>query len=56
MTQIEDDKLKTDSFHTFCWDVDDVARGLKCSRRIVFKLVHADRIAYAKVGLLVRES
>ena len=36
MTEKEDNKFEYDSFHTFCWDVDDVARELKCSRRLVF--------------------
>jgi excisionase family DNA binding protein len=43
-----------DRFHAFCWTAEDVARELKCSKRMVVKLVHLDRIPYAKVGRLVR--
>ncbi|CAM6000259.1 unnamed protein product [Sphagnum balticum] len=41
-------------FHTFCWTAEDVAHELKCSKRMVVKLVHLDRIPYAKADRLVR--
>jgi len=43
-------------FEKMVWTVEDVARELGCSVRLVHKLVHADRIPYAKVGRLVRFS
>lgn len=47
-------EAKKENRNTFCWDVMDVARELKCSRRTVFKLVQKDLIPYAKVGRLLR--
>jgi excisionase family DNA binding protein len=43
-------------FEKVTWTVADVARELNCSIRTVRKLVHEDRIPYAKVGGLVRFS
>lgn len=42
--------------YTFCWNVKDVSRELKCSTRLISSLVSKDRIPYAKVGRLVRFS
>lgn len=43
-------------FEKLVWSVEDVARELNISVRMVQKLVAADRIPYAKVGRLVRFS
>jgi len=42
--------------YAFVWSVQDVARELKCSTRLIARLVSDDRIPYAKVGRLVRFS
>ena len=43
-------------FDKLVWTVEDVAKELKCSVRLVQKLVSRDKIPYAKVGRLVRFS
>ncbi len=51
-------KLPENDYHNygFVWTVEDAARELKCSKRLICKLVSNDRIPYAKVGRLVRFS
>lgn len=43
-------------FEKVSWTVQDVAKELNVSIRTVRKLIHEDRIPYAKVGRLVRFS
>jgi len=43
-------------FEKLTLTAEDVAKELNCSIRLVHKLVHNDRIPYAKVGRLVRFS
>lgn len=43
-------------FEKVSWTVEDVAKELNISIRTVRKLIHEDRIPYAKVGRLVRFS
>ena len=43
-------------FDKLVWTIEDVAKELKCSVRLVQKLVSRDKIPYAKVGRLVRFS
>ena len=38
------------------WDVEDVARELKCSRRQIRRLVAENSIPYSRVGRLLRFS
>jgi excisionase family DNA binding protein len=42
--------------NSLVWDVDDVARELKCSRRQIRRLVAENSIPYSRVVRLVRFS
>ena len=42
--------------NSLVWDVDDVARELKCSARHIRRLVAENSIPFSKVGRLVRFS
>ncbi len=50
------DAVSASVFDKLVWTVDDVARELGCSVRLVQKLVSKGQIPYAKIGRLVRFS